>query len=229
MKLGIMQPYFFPYIGYFHLIKAVDKFVIYDDVNYIKGGWINRNRILLKNEAAFINIPILGSSSFKKINEIEIGKDLNGVLKKIHFAYSKAPYFKKVFPFISDLILYNSNSLSLHLANSIWEISNYFRLDTKFVLSSEINKDNSLKGQDKIISICKLEKASTYCNAIGGISLYSKNDFKDYFIDLKFIKSGNIEYMQFGADFIANLSIIDVMMFNDRERIVEYLSDYELV
>jgi len=82
MKLGIMQPYFLPYIGYFQLIKAVDKYVIYDDVNFIKGGWINRNRILLNGSAFMINVPMQGASSSKKINEIEIGLNRDKILLK---------------------------------------------------------------------------------------------------------------------------------------------------
>lgn len=228
MKVGIMQPYFFPYIGYFHLIKEVNKFVIYDDVNFIKGGWVNRNRILINGLPAYVNIPMVGASSFKKINEISTGKDFESVLHKIKFAYSKSPYFKDVFPLVEDLIMFKSNSLSLHLANSIIELSKYFKLETEFVFSSDIEKDNLLKGQDKVISICKKEKAEIYCNSIGGISLYSRDDFQNNSIELKFIKSKNIQYEQFGQNFVSNLSIIDLMMFNSKEEIMDYLTYYEL-
>lgn len=229
MKLAIMQPYFFPYIGYFQLIKEVDEFVIYDDVNFIKGGWINRNRILLGNEASYLNIPIIGASSFKKINELSIGKDIDFVLNKIRNSYSKAPYFKSVFPFINDLIRYETNSLSHHLANTIIEISNYFDLNTKFILSSQIQKDNNIKGQEKVLSICTIQKAKSYCNAIGGVSMYSKEVFKNNGFDLRFIKTNDIEYKQYGQKFISNLSIIDVMMFNDTNTIKDYLGKYELI
>jgi hypothetical protein len=229
MKIGIMQPYFFPYIGYFHLIHAVDRFIIYDDVNFIKGGWINRNRILLDDQHAYINIPILGASSFKKINEISIGKDIELVLNKIRNSYSKAPYFKLVFPFINDLIRYETNSLSLNLANTIIQISNYFDLNTNFIFSSEIQKDNNIKGQDKVLSICTIQEAKAYYNVIGGVSLYSKEVFANNGLDLKFIKSNEIEYKQYGQKFIPNLSIIDIMMFNDTNTIKEYLKEYKLI
>lgn len=229
MKLGIMQPYFFPYIGYFQLINEVDEFVIYEDVNFIKGGWINRNRILLGNEACYLNIPIMGASSFKKINEISIGKDIDLISNKIRNSYSKAPYFKSVFPFIHDLIKYETDSLSLHLANSIIEISKYFDLNTRFLFSSQIQKDNNLKGQDKVLSICSIQKAKSYYNAIGGISIYSKEVFEKNKIDLRFIRSNSIEYKQFEQKFVSNLSIIDVMMFNDTKTIKDYLNNYELV
>jgi hypothetical protein len=229
MKLGIMQPYFFPYIGYFQLIKEVDEFVIYDDVNFIKGGWINRNRILSGGQANYINIPILGASSFKKINEISIGKDVDHILNKIRNSYSKAPYFKSVFPFISYLIKYETHSLSHHLAHSIIEISKYFDLNTNFIYSSNIQKDNNLKGQDKVLSICSKQEAKSYYNAIGGVSIYSKEVFENKGIKLKFIKSHNIEYKQYEQKFISNLSIIDVMMFNDTSTIKEYFEKYELI
>lgn len=229
MKLAIMQPYFFPYIGYFHLINEVEKFVIYDDVNFIKGGWINRNRILIQDQPGYINLPMVGASSFKKINEIEVGNNLDSVLNKIMNSYSKAPYFDTVFPIISKLLEYNSKNLSLHISNSIIELSDYFGLNTSFVLSSELEKDNFLKGQDKVISICKLLNVESYYNTIGGVSLYSKDVFKSNGIELKFINSLNVEYTQFGQHFTPNLSIIDVMMFNHPDIIREYLNNYELV
>ena len=70
MKLAIMQPYLFPYLGYFQLIAAVDKFVFYDDVNFIKNGWINRNRLLISGKVNYITIPLSGASSFLKINQV---------------------------------------------------------------------------------------------------------------------------------------------------------------
>lgn len=229
MKLAIMQPYFFPYIGYFHLIKEVDKFIIYDDVNFIKGSWINRNRILIESQPGFINIPMMGASSFKKINEVEVGHDINSVLNKIRNSYSKAPFFNTVFPIIVDIMEFRSKNLSLHLSNSLIQLSKFFELDTCFSFSSELQKDNSLKGQDKVISICKIENATSYYNAIGGISLYSKDAFEKNSIDLQFVKSHVLEYRQFGRQFVPNLSILDVMMFNESDKIKEYLHCYELV
>ena len=112
MRLGIMQPYFFPYIGYFQLINAVDKFVIYDDVNFIKGGWINRNRILLNDAAFMVNIPMIGASSFKRINEIYIGKNKEKILSTIQQAYKKAPYYNIIYPLMSEIITHDNDNLA---------------------------------------------------------------------------------------------------------------------
>ena len=224
-----MQPYFFPYIGYFQLVKAVDEFVIYDDVNFIKGGWINRNRILLNENIFMINVPMLGASPFKKINEIQIGVNREKILQTITQAYRKSPYYNEVFPLIKDIVLYESNNLGIYVANSIIKISTYLEINTEFTLSSNIEKNNELKAQDKVISICKIKDANEYYNAIGGIELYDKQIFADENIKLKFIKSKQIVYEQFKNEYIPGLSILDVLMFNSAEKINQMLDNYELV
>jgi hypothetical protein len=224
-----MQPYFFPYIGYFQLLNSVDKFVIYDDVNFIKGGWINRNLILLNGDKSYINVLMNGSSSFKKINEIKIDKNRYKSIFKIEQAYKNAPYFHEFFPVLKEIILNDSDQLSIYLTNSIKKISNYLGINTEFYLSSNIEKDNNLKGQDKVIEICKKLNSSIYINSIGGKQLYSKNDFLNENIDLKYIKSNEIIYNQFNELFISNLSIIDVLMFNNKENIKVFLNDFELI
>lgn len=168
MKLGIMQPYFLPYIGYFQLIKAVDKYVIYDDVNYIKKGWINRNNILCNGQAHLFSISLRGASQNKLINEIEISDDFSKFRKMIELSYRKAPYFEEVFKLLNSIIDYPNKNLSLFLANSIKEICKYLSIDTEIIFSSEIEKNNDLKGQEKILEICKILQAKTYINAIGG-------------------------------------------------------------
>jgi dipeptide/tripeptide permease len=224
-----MQPYFFPYIGYFQLINAVDKFVIYDDVNFIKGGWINRNRILFNGEPLLINIQMQGASSFKKINEIKTGKNKEKILSTITHSYRKAPFYDEVYPLVFDIINYNEDNLALYISNSIKDISKYLFIETDFILSSEIKKDNDLKAQEKILSICKLLCASKYYNAFGGQELYNKDEFAANNIDLKFIKSKLTAYKQFNNEFIQCLSIIDVMMFNSKAEIKEMLNQYEFV
>lgn len=231
MKVGIMQPYFFPYLAYWQLINLVDKYVVYDDVTYIKGGWINRNNILINNVASLITLPLDNASSFKNINEIEIIKnqnDKNKILKSIILAYSKAPYFNIIMPKIENLIL-NSDKISNLNYNSIIEINKYLGINTEILLSSELNKNNELKAQDKVISICKLLCADTYINAIGGRELYSNTDFKYENIKLCFLKMNDVQYKQFNDKFIANLSIIDILMFNSVENIKILLNKCSLI
>jgi len=229
LKLGIMQPYFLPYIGYWQLIKVVDKYVIYDDVNFIKGGWINRNKILLNGNAFMINVPMQGASPFKKINEIQVGQNKEKVLQTIKQAYHKSPCFDKVYPLISEIILNDNKNLALYISNSLKQISKYLQLNTEFILSSEISKNNDLKAQDKVISICNILEADVYFNAIGGQELYSKDEFLKNNIQLKFLKTNQIVYQQLKNEFIPWLSILDVMMFNSVEEINVMLDNYELV
>lgn len=231
MKLGIMQPYFLPYIGYWQLINAVDCYVIYDDVNYIKGGWINRNKILVNNQPRLITIPLCKSSQNKKINQIEVHKNIvfNNILKTINKFYKKTTYYKSVFPMLREAIEQNESNLAKYLALIIIGVCNYLSINTRIIMSSGIDKDNTLKGQDKVIEICKLLGADQYINAIGGMKLYSKDDFASHGITLSFLKTNDIKYKQYNDSFEPNLSLIDVMMFNSAEDIRAMLQEYTLV
>lgn len=232
MKIGIMQPYFFPYIGYWQLISAVDKYVIYDDVNFIKGGWINRNRILMNNEAKMINIQMHNATPNKLINEIELAENNvfnRKLLKTIEYSYKKAPCFTIFYPIIEDIIMKDEDNLAKKLEYSIKKVCEYLDIKTQLIVSSSISKNNCLKGQDKVIEICKILGSDEYYNAIGGQELYSYKDFAVEKINLRFLKTGKIEYDQFKGSFVPNLSIIDVLMFNSVEETKKLLDKYELL
>ncbi len=229
MKIGIMQPYFFPYIGYWQLINAVDKYVVYDDVAYIKSGWINRNNFLINKQVHLVTLPLKDASSFKNINEIEIDESRKDkVLKTLQMAYSKSTYYKEVMPIIETLILNNSNIALLNY-NSIIEINKYLDINTEIILSSSLDKDNNLKAQDKVIHINKILKSTNYINAIGGQDLYDRKTFKQNNIVLNFLKFIPVKYKQFKNDFVSNLSIIDVLMFCSKNEIKDMLNSYELI
>jgi len=229
MKLAIMQPYFLPYIGYFQLINAVDKFVIYDDVTYIKQGWICRNRILLNETDFLFTLEMKGASSFKEIKTIEVGNNRYKLLKTFIHAYKKAPFFKDVEPLLYSVFESSQNNLSQYIIDTHSMVNDYLGIKTKFLISSSINKNNELKGQDKVIEICNKLGTKTYINSIGGKELYSKSDFINVGMELFFLKSKITEYKQFSNNFIPWLSIIDVMMFNSKEKIKEMLNQYELL
>lgn len=232
MKLGIMQPYFMPYIGYWQLINAVDKYVIYDDVNFIKGGWINRNRILVNGQPKYFNLPMTGASSFKKINEVCVNNDIRLIEKNLRIiegVYKKAPFYDTVLPIIRDIVYCSKKNVAEYITYSFEMINAYLEISTELIVSSALEKDCSLKGQDKVLAICKLLGATEYYNAIGGQELYSFNDFAEKGIQLKFLKTNYIQYKQFGEEFQENLSIIDVMMFNSKEKIKEMLGEYEVI
>lgn len=232
MKLGIMQPYFVPYIGYWQLMNAVDKYVIYDDVTFIKGGWINRNRILENGEPKYFNIPMKGASSNKLINKIGVNNDPALIEKNIRIiknSYEKAPYFDNVYPLAEKILKCGKDNLVEYIIFSFNIICKYLGITTELIVSSNLQKDCALKGQDKVIQICKILGATEYFNAIGGRELYSPDAFGKNGINLKFLKTGNIFYKQFDNEFQNNLSIIDVMMFNSRENIKNMLDEFTLV
>jgi hypothetical protein len=229
MKLGIMQPYFFPYIGYWQLLNHVDTYVVYDDVNFIKGGWINRNYILSNGKKSLLTLNLKQASPNKLINEIEIGNNQKKILKTISQSYSKAPYFNSAYPLIEEIFSIKEKNLALFLFNSIQKIVDFLEIKTEILLSSEIDKNNALKGQDKVLEICSILGADTYMNALGGMSLYESGAFKKNNIDLFFLKTLDVEYKQFSCAFQKNLSIVDVMMFNSPDQIQNYLPQFELL
>lgn len=232
MKLGIMQPYFMPYIGYWQLMNLVDQYVIYDDVNFIKGGWINRNRILVNGAPKYFNVPMLGSSSNVLINEVRVDHNaavIRKSLRSIEGAYKKAPYFDIVNPMLEEILWCGEDNIAKYIEHSFRVICKYLDIRTELIVSSDLDKDTTLKGQDKVIAICRLLGATEYYNAIGGRELYSYDAFREHGLQLKFVETKNIVYQQFDNTFQPNLSIIDMMMFNSRDKIREYLEAYTLI
>lgn len=230
MKIAIMQPYFFPYVGYYQLVNVSDKFIFYDDVNFIKNGWINRNRILVNNSPNYITIQLKKASPFKLINQIEFTDNRLKIGKTIQMAYKKAPYFEQVWPVVNEVLNYQSDKIRDIAIKSITEVFKYLGVSKEFELSSE--KYSNTKQQERterLISICKENRAQTYYNSQGGVNLYSKDYFKKNGLDLYFIIPETIIYKQFAEQFSPNLSIIDVMMFNEPEKINRMLNRYVLI
>jgi hypothetical protein len=232
MRLAIMQPYFFPYPGYFQLIRAVDKFVIHDDVQYIKGGWINKNRILLNGSYYNIGIPIRKDSAKKHINERyfvdDSAKFKIKLLRQIENAYKKAPFFEENFRFISRILSLEERNVSKFTIWGLLELCHLLKITTPFYLSSEINKQNKFSGEKRVIDINHVMGSSVYVNPIGGIELYNRESFLKENIELKFLKTDNYYYKQFNKDFVPNLSIIDLLMFNSVESAIKLLDKYHL-
>lgn len=221
MKTAIMQPYFFPYIGYFQLIHSVDLFIIYDNIKYTKKGWINRNRILENGKERLISLPLKNDSDFLDIREREISTNFSPkkLLNTIYKNYRKAPQLEIAFEQIERIVKYDEKNLFKFLYHSINVTCDYLKIKTPIIISSEVEIDHSLKGSDKVLALCKAVETDIYINATGGFYLYSKLDFMRHKIDLKFIESNSFEYQQYNNDFVPWLSIIDVMMFNDVETI----------
>ena len=229
MILGIMQPYFMPYIGYWQLMAAVDTYVVYDDVNYIKGGWVSRNNILLNGQKHMFTITLNGASPNKLFNEITIKDDFKKFARLLESAYRKAPYYAEVCALMEKIYNYEDKSLGAFMMNSFQVVLDYLEIDTKLILSSTIKKDNSLRGKEKVKHICHLLGADTYYNAIGGQELYDKEDFQTTGIDLHFVQTKLEAYPQLKNEFVPGLSIIDVLMHSDKENVIKMLKNFSLI
>jgi hypothetical protein len=229
MKVGIMQPYFLPYIGYFQLIATVDVFVVYDDVNFIKQGWVARNRILCNGAEHLLTLRLQGAGSNVLINSITVDHQPRKMLRTIEQSYIKAPEFTRVYPVVEKVISNPERNLATFLYHQIKSLCELMGISTRIVLSSSMEKPGGLAGQDRVLAICERLGASSYINAIGGQALYSKDVFAARGMELSFLQSGDIRYKQFKEPFIPWLSIVDVLMFNDLEQVHGLLGNFKLI
>jgi hypothetical protein len=232
MKIAVMQPYFFPYIGYFQLIDAVDKFIIYDDVNYINRGWINRNNLLVGGKSFLFTLPLREASQNKKIHEIAITQDrkvIDKLLKTVAANYKKASYFEPVYELVGQIFNNSATSIAGFNLVQLKSICRYIGIDTQIEESSTFYNNAHLKGEERIVDICARESASVYINPIGGVELYNRNLFEEKGVELCFLKTTMIEYAQFTNPFVPWLSIIDVLMFNNIDQIRKMLKQFQLI
>ncbi|WP_020602992.1 WbqC family protein [Spirosoma spitsbergense] len=234
MTLAIMQPYFLPYIGYMQLMSAVDTFVLYDDVAFINRGWVNRNRLLINGQEHLFTVPLKDASQNKRINEVMIASDpkwRSKLLKTIEQGYRKAPFYQTVMPLTEKIINFTTDSIADLVYFSLVELNQYLGLSTLLVQSSTVYNNADLKAQERILDICRQEKASHYINPIGGTDLYDKPTFVQAGMELSFIKALNVEYPQVSNrnEFVPWLSIIDVLMMNDVPTVKTMLGAYELI
>lgn len=233
MKVAIMQPYLLPYIGYFQLISAVDIFVIYDNIEFTKKGWINRNRILVNGKDDYFTIPLKKDSDFLNVNQREIAdsysKEKTKIIGKIAELYRKAPEFQTVFPLIESIFNTAEENLFDFIYNSLKTINQFLEIDTEIVVSSSLPINHDLKSEEKVIAISKALNATHYLNAIGGMDLYSPDTFRNNGLELQFLKSNRIQYQQFDCEFVPWLSIIDVLFFNSKQKVQQYLQQYTIL
>jgi hypothetical protein len=228
-----MQPYTFPYIGYFQLFEACDIFVIYDDVQYIKGGWINRNKILYHGIPKYITLPVnrapLGTTIDHCFFYRNIETDKKKILSTLRQVYSKAPFFQFGYPLLEEIIRFKENNVARFAENSLKRILDYLGIRVEIKRSSHLRFDKSLKGQERVLSIVQELGGNCYVNPIGGQDLYFPAVFAANNIDLRFLECRAEPYKQFSNEFVPNLSIIDVLMFNSVEQIKLMLKQFKLV
>jgi hypothetical protein len=231
MKLAIMQPYFLPYIGYFQLINAVDVFIVYDNIKYTKKGWINRNRWLQNGTDATFTLPLVNDSDFLNIAQRSVSADFasDKFLSQLRGNYSKAPFFAPTCALVEELLPCTQRNLFAVLLHSLQTVCRHLGITTAIQVSSSLNADHALKGQDRVLDLCRTSQATTYINAIGGTELYAASDFAGAGVDLRFLRSRPLTYPQFDAPFVPWLSIVDVLMFNPVETVRNYLDAYDLM
>lgn len=229
MKVAVMQPYLFPYIGYYQLVRCVDAFVLYDDVNYIKGGYINRNWVLQNEQRSRFTVPVPGASSNRKIRELAFAQDTRKVLKTIQQSYSKAPYFDVVFPIIEHVLNNPRRDITTVCADGLSSVFDYLGMEITLLRSSELDYNRELPADERLVEICSNLGSSDYVNATGGQALYTKERFSELGCTLSFIETKAGGYQQGQHDFVPNLSMIDVLMWCPKADIVAMLDAYELV
>jgi len=228
-----MQPYFFPYLGYFQLMNACDQFVVYDNVKFTKKGWIHRNRMLMNEKDVMFSLSLKSDSDYLNISQRTISdgfeKEKNRILAQIRASYLKAARFSEVYPLVEDIFNCSDMNLYNFIFNSILKLKEYLFIGTPLITASAIDIDHTLKSKFRVIALCKKLDANIYINPIGGMALYDKDDFCKEGIDLYFHKMREIVYPQFAEAFVPSLSILDVLMFNSIETVREYLFEFDLI
>jgi hypothetical protein len=227
MRVAIMQPYLLPYIGYFQLMSAADRFVVYDNIEYTKQSWINRNRIASNGQESFFTLPLKAGSDSKHIAERSVAASFNPVkmLNKFRGAYQKAPFFHETFPLIETVFTHEAENLFSFIFHSLRTTAEHLQISDNLVIASEVAANHQLNGQERVIAICNALGATEYINPEGGVDLYSRAAFSYEGIALQFLQSRPLEYEQNCAPFLPRLSIIDVLMFNSRSSVSQLIQE----
>ncbi len=230
--VAVMQPYLFPYIGYFQLIHATEIFVFFDDVQYIRRGWINRNRILVNGQPQWVTFPVKKMPRDARIFEATLAiepKWREKFLKTLDAQYRVAPYFDEVFPLIQKIVNFPEPNLVAFIIHHFQVLLDYLNLAFHWKRSSELDYNRQANAQEKVLSICQSLHAKTYINPIGGQELYNKSVFSAAGIELLFLEPQFRQYPQKARSFLPGLSIIDVLMWNSVNTIQKMLGEYRLL
>jgi hypothetical protein len=232
MTIGIMQPYLFPRLNYLQLISKVDLFVVYDNIQYTKKGWINRNKVLFGNSEAFLTVPVAAASDYLDIRDRRLAANWpearRRIVNRLVASYRKAPRFEAAFPVIEKCLNFEERNLFLFLHFALVTVLAHLGIPTPVIVSSTLDVDHDLRAESRVIGICKCLEADAYLNTSGGMKLYSRERFLECGLELRFLHSRPVEYAQFGAPFIPGLSVVDLMMFNSVDRIREMLASCDI-
>ena len=226
MRVGIMQPYFLPYIGYWQLLAAVDRFVLYDRIQYTKKGWINRNRFLLNGHDEVFSLPLRKAPDGLDVVDREIAPEFDPgkLLARWRGAYQRAPHFSESFRLMERIVSCPERNLFSYIRHSVTLVATHLGILTPIIISSELPAVATEKrGAEKVLGICQALGATGYLNPIGGVELYDKAEFARSGVNLQFLSSHPVQYPQLGGAHVPWLSILDVLMFNPVETVREQL------
>lgn len=231
--LALMQPYFLPYLGYWQLLAAADQFVLYDEVNYIKGGWINRNRILINGQPSWLTVPLAHASPYQAIHTLQLDPSprwRDKLLKTLQLTYGQSPHFDTVFPLLEHIVRYPTRSLAGFLAHQLQQLATAMGIQTPQLRSSQayLPRQPEQSAQARVVDLCQQAHATHYLNLIGGQTLYSGADFHAAGLALRFIDLQPLPYPQKAASFVSHLSIVDSLMAVGFSGIQPYLAAYTL-
>ncbi len=235
MKLALMQPYFLPYLGYFSLIKSADHFVFFDTPQYIRRGWMNRNRIIHpKDGANYITIPIEKAPRETPINKIKISYSSDWVQKifgQLEVYKKRATHYKEVVSLLQDILKEKYTHLSLLNIESTLQICKYLEMDVDHSVFSklEVNVETAKSADEWGLNTTKALGYTTYINPPGGMGLYESDKYNKAGIKLEYIKNRLSPYNQHNQPFIPGLSIIDAMMFCSVNEVKSLIDDYEIL
>lgn len=234
MRVAIMQPYVFPYLGYYQLLHSADRFVLFDDVNFIKKGWINRNRILLNGEPHTFAVPVQDVSQNRTIRDHNISADQSWkpkLMANLKHAYAKAPMFAEVFPALETMFAEAEGSIAELAGQSIRYVAGRAMLPVSIHRASDLSLSADLKGQERILAICASHGATRYINPANGAALYDAEPFAAQSIELRFLRmNADLNYPQTGTtEHVPALSVIDALMHCTPEELRALLGQYRLL
>lgn len=233
MKLAINQPYFFPYLGYFSLIDNVDEFILFDTPQFIRHGWIERNQILKPTgEPLYIKVPLIKHKRETPIIDIQIRNSENWQDKIFAqlVPYKKwAPFYFEVVNLLKEIFSFETDSITELNYHSLTKVCEYIGIKTPIKIWSKMNVEiGEVREADEwALKICKALKADTYINPKDGISFFDVKKYQKENINIQFLDFKVEEYTQLNNEFTPYMSIIDVMMFNDKKSIIEMLSNFK--
>lgn len=228
-RVAVLQPYLFPYLGTFQLARQVDRFVCFDDVAFIKKGYIHRNAVLLDGAAHAFTAPVKNASQNRTIAEHDYVGEWQPLLALLQRAYAKAPQFEPVFDFVQRVLLHADENVARKNARSMAAVFAYLGLPFEHGFSSAHALPAELRASARVRAVCRAEGATTYINPTGGRALYDAADFERDGMALRFCAMRPVQYPQPSPAFVPFLSMLDVLMHCPREQVIALLDDCDLV